>query len=203
MSTRAEQKERTRQEILASAVKLLRERGIHGASVADVMRGAGLTVGGFYAHFASKEALVSDALREAIVEVRGRLLGGLDGKAPAERLEMVLRRYLSRAHRDEVDTGCPLPAVVSEIGTGHADVGAALSRELDEFAAALEELGGPITESPKTRAGLGLVALMFGGLSLSRAVRGTPMSDEILSACVALGRAALRGLAAEAQKPAE
>jgi TetR/AcrR family transcriptional repressor of nem operon len=165
------------------------------------MKGAGLTVGGFYAHFASKEALVADALREALSQTRDRLIGGLEGKEPQERLATVLRRYLSRAHRDEVTMGCPLPAVVSEIGTGHADVGEALAREIDELAGALEALGGPLAVGERSRVGLGLVALMFGGLSLARAVRGTPMSDEILRACVALGRAALRGLAAEAQRP--
>ena len=68
MTAKEEQKERSHATILESAARLLRERGISGARVADVMKGAGLTVGGFYAHFGSKEALVDEVLRRAATE---------------------------------------------------------------------------------------------------------------------------------------
>src|SRR3954462_13916462 len=108
---KAEQKQRSHATILESPSRLLRERGIAGASVSDVMKGAGLTVGGFYAHFASKEALVDAVLRRAAREMRERLFVGLADKSPSERFETVVRRYLSRTHRDQPETGCPLPAV--------------------------------------------------------------------------------------------
>src|SRR6266511_1826540 len=111
MNAKAERKERSHEAILDSAARLLRERGISGARVADVMKGAGLTVGGFYAHFASKEALVDDALRQTAASMRERLFLRLEEKDEADRAEVVLKRYLSAAHRDAVDEGCPFPAV--------------------------------------------------------------------------------------------
>src|SRR3984957_8027011 len=193
VSTKAEQKERTHETILASAARLLRSKGIAGARVADVMSGAGLTVGGFYAHFGSKEALVDDVLRLTASEMRGRLFARLDEKPPADRAEVVLKRYLSPAHRDDIEQGCPLPAVVGEVGTTAAEHRDALAGPVAGFA---PELGVHLPMSgggiSRRYVALGLVALMYGGLSLSRALRGTALSDEVLKACRALGRIAVR-----------
>src|SRR5688500_13222660 len=97
---RTQQKERSRERIRASASRLVRERGIAGARVADVMEAAGLTVGGFYAHFDSKQSLVDDTLRRTFAEMREVLFAGLDEKPAADRAEVVLKRYLSTTHRD-------------------------------------------------------------------------------------------------------
>src|SRR3984957_14033559 len=100
MNAKTEQKERTHQAILASAGRLLREKGISGASVGEVMKGAGLTVGGFYAHFGSKDDLIEEALRRAGRRIREILFARLEEKPEADRAEVVLKRYLSAAHRD-------------------------------------------------------------------------------------------------------
>ena len=84
MTARDDQKQRTHQSILASAIRLLRKRGIGGASAADAMRGANLTVGGFYAHFAPKEALVDEALRRDATEVRALLFSRFDSNRQIE-----------------------------------------------------------------------------------------------------------------------
>jgi TetR/AcrR family transcriptional repressor of nem operon len=187
MSSKTEQKERTHETILASAARLLRERGIAGARVADVMKGAGLTVGGFYAHFGSKEALIDDSLRQTSAEMRERLFARLDEKPPRDRAEIVLKRYLSSAHRDEFLRGCPLPAVVGEVGTTAGEHGPVLREQIEAFSRELEtHLPAGRTVSRRCLA-IGLVALMVGGLSLSRALRGTELSDEVLKACRALG----------------
>src|ERR1700755_3006075 len=117
MTSKAEQKQHTNETILQSAARLLREKGISGARVADVMKGAGLTVGGFYAHFASKEALIDTTLRRTSRELRARLFGKLDPVPDADRAEVVVKRYLSAAHRDDITGGCSLPAVVGEVAT--------------------------------------------------------------------------------------
>src|ERR1700733_1994855 len=117
MNAKVDQKERTHETILESAARLLRSKGIAGARVADVMSGAGLTVGGFYAHFASKEALVDDTIRLTASRLRERLFAGLDAKDEAVRAEVVLKRYVSAAHRDSSEDGCPFPAVVGEVAT--------------------------------------------------------------------------------------
>jgi TetR/AcrR family transcriptional repressor of nem operon len=185
-------KEETRELILASASQLLRERGIAGANVVDVMKGAGLTVGGFYAHFASKKELVDETLRGAIRETRAKLRSGLDGKSPVERVETVLGRYLTAAHRDDPKGGCPLPAVASEIATTERVYAKTLASELPSWT---ETPPGFEPKGISARAAaLGLMALMVGGLTLSRALRGTPLSDEMLASSRKFGRAALRAL---------
>jgi AcrR family transcriptional regulator len=98
VSLKADQKSRTRAAILASSAKLLRERGIVGARVADVMAGAGLTVGGFYAHWPSKEALVDETLASTAEGMRERLFARLEDKPAADRAEVVVKRYLTELH---------------------------------------------------------------------------------------------------------
>jgi TetR/AcrR family transcriptional repressor of nem operon len=172
----------------------LRERGIAGARVADVMKGAGLTVGGFYAHFGSKEELVDEALRRTGRGLRARLFSRLEEKPEADRAEVVLKRYLSAAHRDAQTMGCALPAVVGEVGTTAGEHAPVLAEQVEAFATNLEEYL-PKGRGASSRAlALGLVALMYGGLSLARALRGTPLSDEMIRACRALGAAAARGM---------
>src|SRR3954465_11064560 len=94
-----DQKALSHETILESAARLVRERGIAGVPVAEVMKGAGLTVGGFYAHFASKTALIDEALRRIAAGVRERLFERIEEKPPADRAEVILKRYLSPAHR--------------------------------------------------------------------------------------------------------
>jgi TetR/AcrR family transcriptional regulator, transcriptional repressor for nem operon len=192
MTAKDQQKERTHEGILASAARLLLRQGIAGARVADVMKGAGLTVGGFYAHFASKEALIEEALRRTGREMRERLFARLDEKPEADRAEVVLKRYLSPAHRDDTARGCPLPAVVGEVGTTAPEYTAPLAAAVDAMASELATHLPPGEAMPRRYYALGLVALMYGGLALSRALKGTELSDEMLKACRALGRLAAR-----------
>src|SRR5256712_13392988 len=117
MNAKAEKKERSHESILQSAARLVREKGISGAGVAEVMKGAALTVGGFYAHFSSKDELVEETLRRTGATLRERPFARLDEKSEADRAETILKRYLSPDHRDASTLACPLPAVVGEIGT--------------------------------------------------------------------------------------
>jgi len=191
LTAKARQKGRTHEAILGSAARLLREKGIAGAGVADVMKGAGLTVGGFYAHFDSKEDLIDEALRRTSEEVRQRLLEGLEDKPAEKRPELMLKRYLSAEHRDEVVQGCWLPAAVGEIGTT-GEYREVLHEQVAALSSALENMLPRTSDPPRRYLAIGLVALMYGGLSLSRALRGTPLSDDVLRACRALGALALR-----------
>lgn len=196
MNAKLEQRERTYAAIISSACKLLREKGVAGARVADVMGGAGLTVGGFYAHFASKEALLDEALRRTGKSMRDRLFARIEEKPLEARGEVVLKRYLSAAHRDEPSTGCALPAVVGEVATSAPEHREVVAEQVTLMATELEA-HLPKKEGPLTRraTALALVALGYGGLSLARAVKGkggsTELSDEILRACRAFGRVAL------------
>jgi TetR/AcrR family transcriptional regulator, transcriptional repressor for nem operon len=190
MTSKSEQRERTHAAILDSATRLLRRRGIGGMSVADVMGGAGLTVGGFYAHFASKEKLVERSLEAVLAQMRAVLFAGLSGLAPSEIVRRVVGRYLSRRHRDASSDGCALPALISEVASGReAAMRPVLGRELEAFVAAFAD--AVPGERARVRAlALGCAALMVGGLTLARATSGS-LSDEILSAARSLAAAAL------------
>jgi TetR/AcrR family transcriptional regulator, transcriptional repressor for nem operon len=191
MNQKTEQKQRSHEAILASAVALLRERGIKASSVMDVMKGAGLTVGGFYGHFDSKEQLFVATIHSAASTLWNRLLGQAKGESPRARALSVLGRYLSRAHRDNVEAGCLLPSAAPEVAREGEPYRGALEEELSGFIRSFAALLG--SEARERERALGLIALMYGALSLSRAVGGTPLSDEFLKAALALGEQVLAG----------
>jgi TetR/AcrR family transcriptional repressor of nem operon len=182
-STRNERKDRSRERIIESAGSLVRGKGISGASVAGVMEGAGMTVGGFYAHFPSKQALVVEALRHTLRKSRALLAAPAGDMKGADWLRAVARSYLSRSHRDHPESGCPLPANLGEIARGSPAVRRVLAGEIgdmrDELASHLVEDGLEEADSEA----LAMLATMVGGLTLSRALRGSDLSDQVLQAC--------------------
>lgn len=187
-TSKAERWAATHAEIRAAAARLLRTRGLRLPSVAEVMQAARRTVGGFYGHWDSKEALFADALRDTMRGNWARLAELARGDTPRERLAALVRRYLSRAHRDTPEVGCPLPSTLSDVAVLGEPYRGVVAEELGEFVAILERdtgaLGGRQTA-------LGLLAVMVGGLSLARATQGTPLSDAVLAASRALALAAL------------
>ena len=179
-------KQRTRERILASAGRVFRRKGYAGSGVDELMREAGLTHGGFYAHFRSKEALFAEAVVAALgrtAELMGR---GSDDREGVAWLRAAVRRYMSRPHLRAVEEGCALPALVSELGrTGDAPREAFEERLLDLLADVEEKApSGPELE-PADRV-LATVALCAGGVSLARAVKDPALADRILRACRAL-----------------
>ena len=181
-------KQETHARIVKKASVKLRERGAHGIGVADLMKEAGLTHGGFYAHFASKESLVDEIIRRTAAHTRARLFVNLEEKDEKDRARLVLERYLSAAHRDECEEGCPFPAIVGEVATGAPEHREVMAEQISAFSSELGSLL-PSAEAPERRhLALGLFALMYGGLALARALRGTPLSDEVLRACRSIGR---------------
>ncbi len=176
-------KDRSRDKILSSAGSLLREKGVSGTSVSEVMGGAGMTVGGFYSHFSSKQELVAEAISEALCQSRRNMAEGARDLKGEEWVTAVARSYLSRFHRDHPEAGCPLPTTLGEISREEEPVREALAREVEEtvavIAAHLEEAGA---EDPRAEA-LALFSAMIGGLTLARALQGSPLSDATLKAC--------------------
>jgi TetR/AcrR family transcriptional repressor of nem operon len=186
--SKAEQWERTHTRLRLTAAQLLRTRGLRLPSVAEVMKGAQLTVGGFYGHWASKEALFEEALREALRGNWTQLLATARGETVKDRLVSISRRYLSRAHRDAPESGCPLPTTLGDIAVQGEPYRGAMVEEVEGLMASLGRIAEPLGGK---QLALGLFALMVGGLSLARATAGTPLSDAILSASRALAQAAL------------
>jgi TetR/AcrR family transcriptional repressor of nem operon len=184
------QKTQTRQRIVRSAVDLLKRRGLTDATVSDVMSGAGLTVGGFYAHFPSKNVLAEEAVREALAERRRLFLERSDQDGWRPRLESALREYFSPRHRDDRAGGCPMPTASIEAAQNRT-AATVFVEELTNMAEAFETGRDPASPRAPREAALGCLALMVGGMILARAVEGTPLSDEILMAATRFGTASL------------
>ena len=157
------QREQTRHRIVESAARWIRTEGIAGTSLAAVMDGVGLTVGGFYAYFPSKEALLAEALRLSAEDARAAFA---DACVPPR--EAILG-YLSAAHRDHPERGCPLPTIVAETGPDRPLLQRALVEVVEALAGSLD------TSCPLAR-----VSLMIGAVSLARALAGTALSDAVL-----------------------
>ena len=175
-----EHKARTREKVLGEAVRAIRLEGPGRIGVADVMQRAGLTHGGFYAHFESREALVLAAVHQMFAEAQGTFQRVTEGLAPAEALRTYVRFYLSRAHRDARDTGCPLSLLSSDLPRmgeqARLRFEEGVARLTGLLRGLLEQIGRRDAES---LAGSALCE-MIGALSLSRGVSDGARSDAIL-----------------------
>lgn len=163
-----EESARTRRGAVKAASRLFRERGIESVSVGEVMATLGRTAGGFYRHFESKEALAAEACTAAFA-------GSGLAQQPGQSAEAMLRRYLSKTHRDAPAAGCPMPALASDMARQPAAVRRAYTEGVHEAIARIQQLA-PGADSG---ARLALLAGMVGALALARAV-----NDEELSAAM-------------------
>lgn len=172
----SDKKAQTRERILAAASTALLRRGPAEPSVGEVMGAAGLTVGGFYAHFESKDALMLEVFQQMLCQ-RRELLGALDQALPADQRRVLAAAfYLSRKHRDAGDQGCPLPSSLGELNRLPEGFRQALAQHLELMTA---QLAGSPEEADKVLAD---IALMVGGLALARALGPCELSDRVLRA---------------------
>lgn len=155
------------------------------------MAKAGLTVGGFYAHFTSKDELADEAVRSALTERRKLFLRRFDGLSWEDRTCCAIRGYFTKEHRDDPAHGCPLSMAALE-ATQNPSINGAFSKELALFAEALQNGKGHDGPTAPREIALGTLALMVGGMILARATKGHPISGEILEAAISLGTGAVR-----------
>jgi TetR/AcrR family transcriptional repressor of nem operon len=176
----AEHKQKTRLKVLKAAAKAIRADGPHRVGVAGVMAEAGLTHGGFYAHFASKDDLVAAAIGHMFEESRARLLLETQNRAPRGALSGYIDFYLSTKHRDALTTGCPIAALASDlprISEPSREQFAAGARRLTQALAQLLEAAGCVSAEEEARS---MFAEMLGALSLARVEPERDRSDAIL-----------------------
>ncbi|GHB70098.1 TetR family transcriptional regulator [Streptomyces viridiviolaceus] len=183
------QAEENRRRVVDTASRLFREQGTQ-VSVADLMKAAGLTHGAFYKQFASKEALVDEATAHAFAELARRHAAGLeryDGQRDAAQRALI-DAYLSVEHRDNAADGCPVSALAVDIA--RQDEGSEARRRYAEGVADFAAFLGPAEtaagdgDRAADKNGDGIVRLctLFGALVLARATKGSPLSEEILTA---------------------
>ncbi|WJN57990.1 TetR/AcrR family transcriptional regulator [Pseudomonas sp. SO81] len=172
----SDKKSRTRERILDAATSALIERGPIEPSVGEVMGAAGLTVGGFYAHFESKDALMLEAFTQLLARRRERLKQLDDSLSAQDRRVLAAAFYLSRKHRDAEVDSCPLPSSLGELSRLPEPFRRVLVEHTKLMVA---ELAGSPEDADKALADM---ALMIGGLALARALGDCELSDRVLRA---------------------
>ena len=190
MRVSREEKARSHARIVAAAARLVRERGIENAGVADVMREAGLTHGGFYRHFDDKDALVAAALELAFDEILARLGAPPADDAPANGAAAndaaqagadFRAFYLSEGHLERPGLGCPVAALGGEVARGPAALRTAFGAGVRRMIAALARGTPGTTPDARARASREL-AMLVGALMIARA--SDPVTArEVLAAC--------------------
>ncbi len=181
-------KAKTRDRLLKEAAKAIRSKGPHRIGVAEVMGRAGLTHGGFYAHFKSKDELVTAALGQALEEARGRIEVDTQNRSAAEGVTAVIDRYLSAEHRDARTHGCPLTFLSADIPrlprASRERFAAGVANLVEDLAGHLGRLGRADPEADASS----MLAELLGALSLARTEPDARRSESILAG----SRAALK-----------
>ena len=174
----------SRERILDAAARLFRSRGLDGIGVADIMKGAGLTHGGFYGHFESKEELMELACRRALgtsVEKWGRVAAEAGARTVAE----IARSYLSTRHRDNPATGCAVAALAADASRQGPAVRKALSAGIESQVQVLARAAPGRAGKAARRRALAAYAAMVGAMVLARAIDDPKRSKEMLDAVAA------------------
>ncbi|MBV9562878.1 MAG: TetR/AcrR family transcriptional regulator [Bradyrhizobium sp.] len=197
-----EHKQETHARIVRKASVRLREKGAHGVGVADLMKEAGLTHGGFYAHFPSRDALLNEAFAYAVDRSGEHWCKICDQLPPEKRLATIIDSYLTPLHRDNPGHGCVMASLGAEIARESAKTRKAYAAKLEQM---IDRIADQIPDLPRKaarRQAAATLATLMGTIVLSRIAGNSEFSDEILAA----GRdAALSGASqtrAAARKPA-
>jgi len=194
-----EHKQETHARIVKKASVRLREKGAHGIGVADLMKEAGLTHGGFYAHFDSREALVIEAFAYAMDRANERWRKVAEQTPPEKRLASIVESYLTPLHRDDPGHGCAVPTLGAEIARESPKTRKAFAGKLEQM---IDMMADQILDVPRKTArkqAMAALATMMGTLVLSRIAGNGEFSDEILGA----GRDAVLGRAAPPKRVAK
>ena len=177
-----EHKLETHARIVKKASVRLRERGAHGIGVADLMKDAGLTHGGFYAHFDSREALVIEAFGYAMDRSIAHWRKKAELTPPDKRLAAIVDSYLTPSHRDDPGHGCAIPALSAEIARESPKTRKAFAAKLEQM---IEMIAAQIPDVPRKTArkqAMASLATMMGTLVLARVAGSGELSDDILGA---------------------
>jgi TetR/AcrR family transcriptional repressor of nem operon len=178
------QKAESRKRVLDTAAKQIREGGIEALGVADCMRSAGLTHGAFYGHFASRDALIVEALQHAMTGSADRL-AALEDRASANSqtvLQSIADSYLSERHVQDPGAGCALCALAGDTTHAIPAVREVYTEYLLRFAARLAKAAA----GGNSEVGLGIAATIVGAITLARAVDDAKLAQSILSAAHAM-----------------
>ena len=180
--TAPSRKEVTHERIVGAAARAIRRSGYDGTGVADIMKKVGLTHGGFYAHFASREAMLAEAADRAGAESVATLTRVAAAAPPEEALRSMIRAYLSKEHVEDPETGCPVAALGSETPRQASRVRRAATRRIKEVIDVVARHSHAQGEPGGYEQALVTVATMVGALVLARAVDDPKLSEALRKA---------------------
>src|SRR5215216_1472287 len=177
-------KEATHERIVEAAARAIRRSGYGGTGVADIMKDAGLTHGGFYAHFGSREAMLAEAADRAGAEGVAAAARVAAAAPPRQALPAMMRAYLSKAHVEAVETGCGVAALCSETPRQAPEVRRAATRRIKEMIDLVARQSPEWGQPGAHENALFTVATMVGALVLARGVDDSRLSDALRNAAL-------------------
>jgi TetR/AcrR family transcriptional repressor of nem operon len=183
-STAPSRKEATHERIVDVAARAIRRSGYGGTGVADIMKEAGLTHGGFYAHFESREGMLAEAADRAGVDGLAVLERVAAAAPPKKALEAILRAYLSKEHVESAETGCPMAALGSEMPRQGTKVRRAATRRIKEMIDLVARQSRDWGQPGAHQRALVTLSTMVGALVLARAVDDPKLSDVLREAAL-------------------
>jgi TetR/AcrR family transcriptional repressor of nem operon len=175
-----EHKARTHKRIVKNASRQLRAKGLNGSAVTTLMKASGLTHGGFYRHFGSRDALVAEAIEESLQELRDRLIAAAKDAKPGEGWKAMVKSYLSLERCDHLDDGCPIAALAPDIARARAAVKRRSSAAILRFRQ--EVLPFMPGKNAEERAAnfLAIMSSMVGAIALARTMPDAALRQRIL-----------------------
>ncbi len=176
--SRAE-KAQSRERILAAAATRIRESGLDGISVGELMKSVNLTHGGFYGHFESRAHLIAAALEQALADGAKASAAHTGGRGSMT-VKSIVNSYLSPAHRDHPSSGCAIPTLAGEVGRSGPEVRAIMAQLLTQsFETMGEALGGDGQDAEQFA--VSAWSMMVGAMMISRIMKDNPEADRVLA----------------------
>ena len=183
-------KQETHDKIVRTAAAAIRKSGYDGVSVADIMSQAGLTHGGFYAHFPSRDAMLAEALDRASAESLDGFAKASDGKGASEALDAAVAFYLSDRHLASPETGCTLAALASETRRQTPEVRRVATRRVREMVDVIERQMPGWGEAGRHEDALGVMSCLVGSMVIARLVDDPALARSVRAAAARMIRKA-------------
>jgi len=166
--------------IVKVAADLFRERGVDGVGLADLMKRAELTHGGFYRHFNSRDELVAEAVEVALAD--GSAIANAIAAHPKSTIGPLIDAYLSVAHRDRVAASCAVTTLAGDVARANARTRSAYTAQVEQYVALIDKLVAHLPQRKRRAAAVSALATLVGAVSMARAVNDPALSREILKA---------------------
>ena len=181
MRYQPEHKAETHRKIVKDASRRVRAEGMTGAAVSAVMRDAGLTHGGFYKHFESKDALLMESLSAAFQEIADRLAEAAEQSKPGTAWKAIVNTYLSLEYCDHIEDGCPLPALAPELARADKAMKPQIFEELKKYRSRMLPFMPGRRTADKERAFFSIFSTMVGAIEIARMLPEPTMREKVLA----------------------